>query len=73
MKPSDLIKWRKKYKYTQSKLAQILGVTKTTVYRWEKAMREFPPFLHLTLECIEKKKGGELKVKGKMKTKRERG
>ena len=47
--------------YTQEELAQILGTTKTTVYRWEAAMREIPPFLALALECLEKKKGGERK------------
>lgn len=56
MESSELLKWRKRHKYTQSELAQKLGVTKTTVYRWEKAMREIPPFLHLTLKCLEKEK-----------------
>lgn len=69
----ELKAWRTKNGYTQEELAQILGVTKTTVYRWEAALREIPPFLALTLECVEKKKGGETKKKqGITKKKKER-
>ncbi|MBZ0156103.1 MAG: helix-turn-helix transcriptional regulator [Alphaproteobacteria bacterium] len=70
MTPEQLKAWRKRSGYTQEEFAQILGVTKTTVYRWEAAMREIPPFLALTLECVEKKKGGEQNRQGTMKTKR---
>lgn len=70
MKPSDLTNWRKRNKCSQITLAKELGVATMTVYRWEKAMREIPSFLHLALECIEKK-GGVLSSKGK-KTKKER-
>ena len=56
MKPSDLLKWRKKNGYSQIKLAKVLGVATNTVYRWEKGMREIPSFLHLTLECLKKNK-----------------
>jgi len=56
MKLSELLKWRKKHNYTQLELAHKLGVTKTTIYRWEKGMREIPPFLHLALKTLEKKK-----------------
>lgn len=61
MTPDELKTWRKRAGYTQEELAQILGTTKTTVYRWEAAMREIPPFLALALECVEKKNGGERK------------
>ncbi len=71
MTPEELKSWRKKAGYTQEELAQILGITKTTVYRWEAAMREIPPFLALALECLEKKKGGE-KRKRATETKWER-
>lgn len=70
MKPSELVKWRKEKGYSQIRLARELGVSTITVYRWEKAMREIPSFLHLALECMEKK-GGETTTKGK-KTKKER-
>ena len=42
MNPSELFKWRNGQGYTQKGLADLLGVDKMTVYRWEKAMREIP-------------------------------
>ena len=68
MKPSELVKWRKKQGFSQKKLADMLGVAEVTVFRWEKAMREIPPFLHLALKWLESK-GGETKAKGKKKKK----
>ena len=56
MKPNELLKWRTRHGYTQAELGKLLGVTKITVYRWEKAMREIPPFLHLALRCLELEK-----------------
>ncbi len=64
MKPQELSRWRKEQRFTQWELGQKLGVTKTTIYRWEKAMREIPPFLHLALRCLESE-GGEINTKGK--------
>lgn len=75
MKPKELIAWREKNGYSQIELGKALGVATITVYRWEKAMREIPSFLHLALTALEGKvkKGGEAKViKGKKKTKMER-
>ena len=63
MNPSELLTWRNGRGYTQKELADLLGVDKMTVYRWEKAMREIPPFLHLALRYLEQK-GGESKSKG---------
>jgi transcriptional regulator with XRE-family HTH domain len=68
MKPSELVKWRKKQGFSQKKLADMLGVAEVTVFRWEKAMREIPPFLHLALKWLESE-GGETKAKGKKKRK----
>jgi len=65
MTPSDLLKWRKKNGYTQIRLGKELGVTTITVYRWEKAMREIPSFLHLALNSLELKGGGEPQTKTK--------
>jgi DNA-binding XRE family transcriptional regulator len=70
VKPIELKKWRRQHTYTQKELGKKLGVTKTCVYRWEAGYRHIPPFLHLALECLDKK-GGKIKSKGK-KTKRER-
>jgi len=53
MKPLQLTKWRKKYRYSQKNLAEALGVAEVTVFRWEKAMRKIPPFLHLALGYLE--------------------
>ncbi len=63
MHPDELIAWRKRNGFTQSGLGEILGVNKTTVYRWEKNMRIIPPFLSLALEYIEMK-GDEFRDKG---------
>jgi DNA-binding XRE family transcriptional regulator len=73
MNPSELLKWRTDHGYTQKGLADLLGVDKMTVYRWEKGMRDIPPFLHLALKFLEKK-GGETKGKrGRRKTQKRRG
>jgi DNA-binding XRE family transcriptional regulator len=69
MNPLDLKQWRSKQKMTQQELADILGVAKNTIYRWEAGMREIPPFLALALKCVERE-GGEQEKKGtKMKRK----
>ena len=68
MKPSELVKWRKKQGFSQKKLADMLGVAEVTVFRWEKALRAIPSFLHLALRCLELE-GGETKAKGKKKRK----
>jgi len=69
MNPQELISWRKEQGYTQSELGEKLGVTKTCVYRWEAGLRHIPPFLHLALECLEKK-GVEIRAKGTKKKER---
>jgi len=70
MLPDELTAWGKSHGFTQTELGEILGVKKTTIYRWKKNMKIIPPFLPLALECIEKK-GDECRGKG-MKTDRER-
>jgi len=67
MTPGDLKKWRNKNRYSQSQLAKALGVITLTVSRWERGVREIPPFLHLALGCLEMR-GGEAK-KGTLKRK----
>jgi transcriptional regulator with XRE-family HTH domain len=62
MTQEELLSFRKRLGFTQSKLAKALGVQTITVYRWEKAMREIPSFLHLALRCLELE-GGEPKIK----------
>jgi len=64
MSPSKLIRWRQKNGYSQIKLGKALGVSTITVYRWEKAMRGMPPFLHLALKYLEME-GGDAQEKEK--------
>jgi transcriptional regulator with XRE-family HTH domain len=71
MTTKQLQAWRKKNGYSQGQLAKVLGVASLSISRWERGDRKIPSFLHLTLECLEKK-GDELKKKG-TKTKKEKG
>jgi transcriptional regulator with XRE-family HTH domain len=73
MTPSELFKWRNGQGYTQKGLADLLGVDKMTVYRWEKAMREIPPFLDLALRSLEKKGGGEKAKRARKGTPKRKG
>ncbi len=52
MKPKELQKWRKETGYSQSQLAEVLGVATMTVSRWETGARAIPSFLHLALESV---------------------
>jgi transcriptional regulator with XRE-family HTH domain len=71
MTTKQLQAWRKKNGYSQSQLAKVLGVASLSISRWERGDRKIPSFLHLALECMEKK-GDELKNKG-TKKKKEKG
>lgn len=64
MTPAGLKAWRAQNGYSQSQLAEVLGVASMTVSRWERGVREIPSFLHLALECT-KKKGKKTKKKGR--------
>jgi DNA-binding XRE family transcriptional regulator len=66
MKPEELKTWRLKHGFTQGGLGSVLGVTKTTVFRWEKGLRDIPPFLGLALESI--KKGAGARKAGRPKS-----
>jgi DNA-binding XRE family transcriptional regulator len=68
MTPDQLRAWRNNHSMTQQELADLLGVTKTCVYRWEAGLRKIPPFLHLALECVERK-GGARGIRVTSKTK----
>jgi transcriptional regulator with XRE-family HTH domain len=74
MTPGQLKVWREGNGLSQRQLADTLEIDIMTVSRWERGVRSIPPFLHLALECMEKKGGTEKKVKGKVtKTKMKRG
>ena len=59
MNPKELIAWRERHGLNQVKLADLLGVTKACISRWESGERKIPAFLHITLKCLKVKKGGE--------------
>ena len=65
MTGEQLATWRTYWQLTQAQLASQLGVTKTTVARWECGMRHIPPFLGLSLETIQRElpKGHQRKVR----------
>jgi DNA-binding transcriptional regulator YiaG len=70
MEPKDLTEWRKAKGLMQEQLANLLGVTKACISRWESGDRKIPAFLHITLKCLKVKKGGDSKVKGRPKKKK---
>ncbi len=57
MTPDEIKEWRIKNNYSPSQLAIVLGVATVTISRWERSDREIPSYLHLALECTEKRKG----------------
>lgn len=61
MTPKDLKKWREANGYSQSRLAEALSVHIMTVSRWERGVREIPPFLNLALKYLETQAAREMK------------
>ena len=52
MTPAELRSWRKSAGLSQDGLAALLDVHKLTVSRWERGVREIPPFLYMALNYI---------------------
>jgi DNA-binding transcriptional regulator YiaG len=69
LKADELLKWRTERALTRKELALALGTTQTTVYRWETALREIPPFLHLSLKWLEQERRWTVKARDARKTK----
>jgi DNA-binding transcriptional regulator YiaG len=67
MTPQELKAWRKRNGYSQGELAKALDVDVMTISRWERGVRSIPSFLHLALECMEKKGGKTETIRGKKK------
>ena len=53
MEGQELKSWRKKRWVTQGKLAEMLGVHRVTIAKWEAGDRGIPTFLPLALEALE--------------------
>ncbi len=49
--------WRIEHGYTQAEIAEVLGVHFRTISKWEIGARKIPPFMHITLRCINEKGG----------------
>ncbi len=74
MTPAELKAWREHSGLSQTQLANALSIDVMTVSRWERGVRGIPPFLHLALECMEKKGGATGTARGKItKTKKKGG
>lgn len=54
MTGDDLRAWRKRYRLTQSALAEKLGRERTTIYLWETGQRAIPAWVPLALPTIER-------------------
>lgn len=76
MTREELVNWRIKHKLRQEDLAQLLGITRVSVNRWENGTRQIPSFLHWALESVSrylKTKGGEKRHAVRKKAKRKVG
>ena len=76
MTGKELKEWRKQNGLTQVELSKLLGVTWSTVARWEIDYIKIPPYLHLALATIAreiKTRGGDIKNGLRKKKKRKVG
>jgi DNA-binding XRE family transcriptional regulator len=53
MDGNELKEWRRNQKLTQGALADLLGVHRVTIAKWEACDRGIPPFLPLALKSLE--------------------
>ena len=56
MTPSDIWDFRKRHELTVAGLAEVLGVHKSQVSRWETGQREAPPWLPKFLAALDRLK-----------------
>ncbi len=58
--PEQVDTLRKKHKLTRRALSEMLGVTVSAVYKWERGLKVPSKSLQLLLDCVEAKlkKGG---------------
>ena len=53
MTPTELRAWRTTAGLSQGRLSALLGVDVMTISRWERGLREIPPYLHLALSALD--------------------
>jgi transcriptional regulator with XRE-family HTH domain len=53
MDVNELKEWRRNQNLTQGALADLLGVHRVTIAKWEAGDRGIPPFLPLALKALE--------------------
>jgi DNA-binding transcriptional regulator YiaG len=46
--------WRKGHRLSQTRLAELLGVTLLTVHRWEVGIQHAPAYIHLALRELDR-------------------
>lgn len=59
MTPKQLRDWRKKHEVSQTALAELLGVHKMTVSKWERDAQPIPGFLALALSELARQLSAE--------------
>jgi transcriptional regulator with XRE-family HTH domain len=64
MTGEELKSWRQKRQLTQEKLAQLLGIHRVTIAKWEAGVRGIPSLLSLALEALENRLKKEEKSNG---------
>lgn len=63
--PEEIEAFRKAHNLTRRALGELLGVTVSSIYQWERGLKRTSKSLKLLLDCIEKEKGREVKRHGK--------
>lgn len=61
MNATDLKKWRKEVRLTRSKMAEMLDVTETTIYRWETGKAPITKVIELAIQTLTQRLESELK------------
>src|SRR5229473_4131860 len=51
----DIREWRNKWELTQSDVANLLGVHRTTIAGWEEGKIEHPQIVHLAIEAVDER------------------
>lgn len=52
MTPQELVDRREELRLTRAELARILGISRSTLHRWEAGDTAIPPYLELALAYV---------------------